>query len=316
MARDILTIAKEAAERDNTCAPPTVLFGTNDRISRILRVAAKDTIRDIMRKSSFMGLSDLHSTWGLVLQPGIYVYDLPPDFLRVIPNTEHRGGFPLGLVGPDSPQAWSSFVFGGAAGRALPMAWRIQNGVILFDPTPAAQELVTIEYISRYLVVSPIRTGDYDASVPPQAVRPVVPREGYLDGDASKVVYESQSDFEYEMAPGWDAALWTAEMSEIMRRINPLVTSGPGPLPQVRREDFTADTDFPAFSDDYVLSIGMTFRARRALGLPFAEQAAEYEEELDMKTATDAGGVRSFRIGLDDDTADVLPLGGGRWMVS
>lgn len=315
MARGILDIAKEAAERDNTAPAPATLFGTNDRISKLLRGAAHDTIREIMRKTTSRGLSDLHSTWGLVLQPGVYAYDLPPDFLRIIPNTEHRGGFPLGLVGPATPQAWSAMVYGGGIGNVVSMAWRIRNNLIIFDPTPTAQELVTIDYISRYLVVSPVVSGDYDMSeYPPQAVAPVVPRDGALDGDASEVIYEAQSDFEYEAAPGWDAAVWTAEMSEILRRVNPLATVGA--IPQVRRETFTADTDFPAFADDHVLSLGMTMRLRRGLGLAYAETAAEYEEEMEMKFATDAGGVRPFLIGGCDDTADVMPLGGGRWMVS
>lgn len=315
MARSILSIAQEAAERDNTAPAPVSLFGTNDRISKILRGAAKDTIRDIMRKTTSRGLSDLHSTWGLVLQPGIYAYDLPPDYLRTIPNTEHRGGFPLGLVGPATPQSWSAMVYGGAVGSAVSAAWRIRNNMIIFDPTPTAQELVTIEYISRYLVVSPIVSGDYDmASYPPQANKPVVPRDGYLDGDASEVVYESQSDFEYETAPGWDAALWTAEMSEILRRVNPLATVGV--QPQVRRENFTANTDFPAFEDDHLLSLGMTMRLRRGLGLAYAEQMAEYEEEMEMKFATDAGGVRPFLIGGCEEMSDIVPLGGGRWILS
>ena len=49
MARSILEIAQEAAERDKTAPAPAQLFGTNDRVARILRVAAKDTMRDLMR---------------------------------------------------------------------------------------------------------------------------------------------------------------------------------------------------------------------------------------------------------------------------
>ncbi|TXH18610.1 MAG: hypothetical protein E6R03_01810 [Hyphomicrobiaceae bacterium] len=315
MARSILAIAQEAAERDNTAPAPATLFGTNDRISKLLRGGARDTIRDIMRKATSRGLSDLHSTWGLVLQPGIYAYDLPPDFLRIIPNTEYRGGSPLNLVGPATPQSWSAMVFGGGIGSATSMTWRIRNNMIVIAQTPTAQELVTIEYISRYPVVSPIRTGDYDmSSYPPQAIAPVVPRDGHIDGDASEVIYESQSDFEYESEPGWDAALWTAEMSEILRRVNPLAAVGV--VPQVRRETFTDDADFPAFDDDHLLSLGMTMRLRRGLGLAYAEQMGEYEEEMEMKFATDAGGTRPFLIGGGDETADVLPVGNGRWILS
>ena len=87
-------------------------------------------------------------------------------------------------------------------------------------------------------------------------------------------------------------------------------------MPQVRRAEFDTDTDLPAFDDDYVLSLGMTYRLRRALGLPYAEHAAEYEEEMELKLATDAGGHRSFLIGQTREECDTLPLGDGRWLVS
>lgn len=313
MARAILDIAQEAAERDNTCPPPATLFGTNDRIARITRQALKDTMRDIMRRSEDRGLSDVKSLWALVLQPGVFTYQLPPDYLRMIPNTETRGGMPLSLLGPASSQSWSAFIAGAAAMPVMGMTWTIGNGVITFAPTPSAQELVVIQYISKYMVVSPIMPGDYDAGTPPNAIPPTVPREGFIDGDAPEVVYEQQSDFEYGTAPGFDAGLWTAEFSEILRRINPLATTGPAPM--VRREEFTTDADKPAFEDDYVLSLGLTYRMRRGLGLDYAEQAAEFEEELSMKLGTDAGSARAFTIGRNAPDCEIAPLGNGQWLV-
>ena len=57
MARTILAIAQEAANRENTAPPPATLFGTNDRVARILRVAIHDTMRDVMRSSVWSGSS-------------------------------------------------------------------------------------------------------------------------------------------------------------------------------------------------------------------------------------------------------------------
>ena len=202
MARSILEIAKEAAERDNTAPAPATLFGTNDRIARILRVAAKDTMRDYLRRSNWVGMSDLHSTWVLALQPGRFAYDLPVDFLRMIPDTEFRNGWPMGLIGPATPQAWSAWLSGQTT-MATPMGWRVRNGVVFFDPTPATAEQVTIEYISSYPVVSPIVSGDYDASTPPNSIPPTVPRDGFVDPGASELVYETTgSEFAYGTAPG------------------------------------------------------------------------------------------------------------------
>lgn len=314
MARSILKIAQEACERENTAFPVTTLFGNNDRVARILRTALKDTMRDYMRRTNWLGQSDLHSTWVMALEPNKFAYELPPDFLRMIVNTEHRNGWPMGLLGPATPQVWSEWI-SGVGSVATPMGWRIRNGIIFLDPTPTAAELVTIEYITSYPVVSPIVSGDYDAETPPNTIAPTVPRDGYIDGDASELVYNTTgNEFAYGAAPGWDAGVWTGELSEILKRINPL--SIVAPAPQVRRPEFTADTDLPAFTDDYVLSLGLTYRLRRALVLPYAAIQAEYEEEMNSKMTDDAGGVRDFCIGGDEIVQDVLPLGGGKWMVS
>lgn len=314
MARTILEIAQEAVDRDNTAPRPTTLFSANDRNAKIIRQAAKDIMRDIMRSTGWKGLSELTSTWVLALQPGVFAYPMPPDFLRMIPNTEHRNGWPMGLIGPVSPQTWSYWVAGAQAVTA-PMGWRIQNNAIFFTPTPAAAELVSIEYISRYLVVSDIQEGDYDTETPPNAISPVVPRDGHLEGAVSEVAYVATgNEFAYETEPGYDAGEWAVELSDILRRINPL--SQAFPKPQVRRAEFTADTDMPAFDDDYILSLGITWRVRAALGMVYAEQAAAYEAELDMKLGADAGYEGSIRIGQRKQDIDVIPLGGGNWLVT
>lgn len=315
MARSILAIAQEAAEREATAPAPASLFGTNDRIAKIVRGAAKDTTRDLLRRSSWWGLSEWHATWVWATQPGRYAYPLPPDFLRVIERTEQRGGWPLGLVGPATPQAWAAWMFGGAATAG--MGWRIRNGLLWLEPVPTAAELVAIDYVSRYPVVSAVRAGDYNlATTPLQTFVPFVPREGWLAlPDDSLLAEEAADDGRFEGEdPGWDEGTWAQEPHEVLRRLYPL--SAEAPLPQVRRPEFAADGDQPAFEDDYLLSLGITFRLRRALGLPFAEQAAEYEHEMMVRLAEDAGGARSFRLGGEAAPCDALPLGGGRWLVS
>lgn len=314
MARTILEIAVEAAERDATAPAPTTLFGTNNRVSKILRTAAFDTMREVMAKTDWIGLSELHSTWAFSTRPGRYAYPLPPDFLRLIPNTEHRGGWPMGMVGPASPQSWAHWLFGGAA-TPVQMGWRIRNNVLWIEPTPQAYELITIDYVSRFPVVSNIAEGDYDfTQSPPSCFAPFVPRDGHLDLATLDVSDPVEGEGEYDAAPGWDIAIFGEETFEALRRLSPV--SAAAPLPQVRRPTFTADTDLPAFDDDHLLSLGMTFRLRRAIGKDYAEVAGEYEEQLEMKLGSDAGGARTLRLGACDDVAQTVPLGGGRWMVS
>lgn len=313
MARTILAIAQEAANRENTAPPPATLFGTNDRVARILRVAIHDTMRDVMRSSVWVGLSDLFSTWALILKPGRYAYPLPDDFLRMIPNTDVRNGWPVGRIGPATPDVVAGWLGGQGVGLT-PAGWRIRNGLITFDPTPTVEEIVTIDYVSKYPVVKVATAGDLSATVPHTVTAPNVDRFGAVDGDLSRAAYDAQgNEFAYGTAPGWDAGVWAGELSEILRRINPLASTPP--LFMIRRPEFTADTDLPAFTDDHLLSLGMTLRLRRGLGFPYAETAAEYEAELAMRIPTDAGGARPFHIGGTSSVDEVIPLGGGRWQV-
>jgi hypothetical protein len=196
------------------------------------------------------------------------------------------------------------------------MGWRIRNGALWVDPTPSAYELVTIEYISRYPVVSAIRPGDYDdTQSPPVCNAPFVPRDGHLIlPDQLDVTEPVEGQGVYDGPPGWDVAVYGQETHEVLKRISR--SSGIAPFPQVRRPDFEADADMPAFDDDHVLSLGMTFRLRRALGKDYAEIAAEYEHEIETRRAANAGGARAFRIGGHEEAHDAVPLGGGRFMVS
>ena len=314
MARSILAISQEAAERENTAPAPTSLFTGNTKVAKLLRTAAKDTLREYLRRAGHTGLSEFHSTWVFALQPGRFAYPLPPDFLRMIPNTEHRGGWPLGLAGPATPKDWASWVFGGAV-TAVEMGWRVRNNAIFFEPTPSAAELVVIEYVSNYPVVSTIREGDYDVTTsPPQIVAPFVPRDGHMDLGAFSVTQPERNQALYDLLPGFDEATFGTEAWNALRRIN--IQSTRAPLPEVRRPEFEADGDKPAFSDDHVLSLGMTFRLRKALGLDYAEAAGDYEAEMDQRLAHDAGGPRQIRMGCSDQGYSAYPVGGGRWLVS
>lgn len=314
MARTILEIAQEAMDRGNTGPRPNTLFGTNNRDARILVTAIKDVMRDIIRSSDWRGLSELTSTWVLALQPGVFAYPMPPDFLRLIPNTEFRNGWPMGLIGPATPQNWSHWLRGGGV-TPTSMGWRIQNNAIFIHPTPEAAEMVTLEYISRYLVVANVVEGDYDGETPPSPVDGVVPRDGHIEGSASQILYEATgNEFAYETDPGYDAGVWAVELYETLKRINPF--SLVDPLPQVRREEFTADTDMPAFADDYLLSLGMTWRYRNAVGKEHTQEKGDYYAELEMKQGSDAGGARNIVLGQKRIEVGCAPLGNGLWLVN
>lgn len=313
MARTILEIAQEAAERYNTAPRPTTLFGTNDRIAKILRIAAADTLAEYIRTAHWKGMSEVHSTWAFTTVEGRYVYPLPPDFKRTIPRTEQREGWPMGLVGPAHPATWAAWVTGMAASVA-PMGWRIRNNAIWIEPPPAGEELVTIDYISRYPVVSLIREGDVDTTRrPPEVIAPLVPRDGFLSVNTAYGV-PSDDDALYGGALGYGQGTYGDDIYSELRRIqqNTELT----PLFQVRRPSFMADTDTTAFEDDHFLSLGMTMRLRIGLGKDYAEVGADYEAEIEVKQSADAGSGAPIRIGCDDDyDIEAIPLGGSRWLV-
>lgn len=312
MARTILQIAQGAAERYATAPAPSKLFGTNDRNARILRQAAYDTIREYLRTHHWVGLSDHHSTWAFSTVPGRYAYPLPPDFLRTIPMTAQREGWPMGLVGPASPESWSHWITGQSAVVA-PMGWRIRNGALYIEPTPASAELVTIDYISKFPVVSDIQEADIDISKsPPAIIAPAVFRDGYLAVERGIGTNGTDETGQYDQPPGFDVGKYGESIFEALKRGHPM--SEIAPLAQVRRAEFSADADTPAFDDDHFLSLGMTMRLRIGLGLDYSEVGAEYEEEMEIKAATDAGAGAATKAGPYDD-CDVLPLGSGRWLV-
>lgn len=315
MARSLLEIAVEASERDATAPAPTTLFNTNNRIARILRVAAKDIMRTYMRHHAWQGVSELHSTWAFALKPGQYAYPLPPDFGRLIPQTAQRGNWPLGLIGPATPRVWARWISGATAAPGR-LGWRIHNNALFVEPTPQTADLVTMEYVSRYLVVSNVQAGDYDLTTkPPTVVAPLVPRDGHIDVPDYETFASLPDDvFGFDNPPGWDIATWSEEVSDALKAINPL--SIIAPLPQVRRENFENDTDTCAIADDHILSMGMTAILRRAMGLSYVEHMAEFEDEMESKIAHDSGNMDPEPFGTDAGQYGTYPLEDGRWLIS
>jgi hypothetical protein len=310
VARTILDIATEVCDRVTVNVPST-LFGTNDNIARKLRVAAKDTLRDLMRGAMKNGISGFHSQWVFATKPGVYAYQLPPDFYKMLPGTEQRSRWPLGILGPVTPQTWSNWI-SGLQYTAVPMGWRIKNNLIHFEPPPTQEEIVVIEYLSRF----PVARDATDADLAPvngylQPIAPLVPREGYIHGDALDVVETT--------GPTWGEAVWgtavwgTTAISEL-RRIPTSSTKFPDY--QVRAEEFTSDDDLCAIDDDHVVSLGMTWRLRKGLMMSYAEEYDEYDREKDVFLSNDGSTARTVVFGDTGPREEIAPLGDGQWSVT
>lgn len=313
MSRSIYAIAEEVCDRVTVGCPDT-LFGTNDRIARILRVAAKDTLRDIMRDAMKNGVSGFQSQWVFATKPGVYAYSLPPDFYKMIPGTEQRNQWPLGILGPVNPQTWSNWI-GGAAYTAVPMAWRISNNLVHIEPPPVSAELILIEYLSHYMVVRDAVDGDLapvDGRLAP--ISPLIPREGYVADGALDTVPTSGASKWGEAV--WGTAVWGSTPAQELRRVPVSASDTKYPAYQVRAAEFTGDTDECALHDDHVLSLGLTWRLRKGLRMPYAEAFDEYDTEKGVFLANDASRGRTIVFGEDGAHDQVVPLGGDRWVVT
>ncbi len=316
MAQTILQLAQDVCDRETVKAPRT-LFNTNDKIARILRMAAQDTVRDMMRSAHRNGLSGFKAQWVFAVRPQIYSYQLPPDYYRMIDGTEQRDRWPLGILGPVAPQTWSNWI-AGLGFTAVPMGWRIDNNMIHIEPVPQQEEAIVIEYMSKYAVVRDA----VDTDLEPvngylQPKLPLVPREGYTAPDGLPAVDPGA-------APEWGTATWGTsiwgETGEYQMRRVPASTADAEvtrfPQYQVRAERFTSDLDKSAFEDDHVLSLGMTWRLLKAMRRPYGEAKDEFEREKNVFLADDASKGRSIVFGDVTVHNEIEPLGDGRWILS
>jgi len=313
VARTIKELAVEVCDRA-TVNTPEEIFGNNDRIARILRVAIKDTLRDIMRGAMKNGVSGFHSQWVFATKPGVYAYRMPPDLYKMIAGTEQRNRWPLGILGPVNPQTWSNWI-AGMQYTAVPMGWRIKNNLIHFEPTPTTEEIVVIEYLSRYPVARDATDKDLQSvGGYLQPISPLVPREGYLSDNAYKNVDDGIEPQWGEAT--WGTSAWGKTPAEELRRIPATTSNAKFPAYQVRAENFAHDTDRCAIDDDHVVSLGMTWRLRKGLSMSYAEIYDEYEREKDVFLANDASRGRTISFGNIAPHEEVAPLGAGQWLVT
>lgn len=280
---DILRDAAVGAE----FPAPTVIFGSNDRLSRRLLVALRQSVADLLLLVDGRGWSEQQSTWVFRLEAGRASYPLPPDYLAFIQDTDTVEGATHRLCGPVSADVFSLW----RAGRLIPHSRygvRVRMGRLYVEPVPSQAEVVTIDYLSRYPAMQVVTGWDaalWDGLPSDRKTPPFVTREGYLavtPDDLGLTADEFDARFRLEGKPtGWDSSN---------------DTDGDGYIDAlIRKEFFTADTDYAAIDADLLLQ-DVTWRVRRAIGLPYAEEAALSARLRDALKAHDHGGVQDFCI--------------------
>ncbi len=264
---------------------PKVIYGSNDRLSRTLRSVARASVRDILASMPSGGYSDQISTWVFRTQPGEASYPLPPDFYDMIPGTQFRDTWPVGLLGPTPSWMWARWRAGFSV-PSYPFSWRVLRNRMYLEPIPAAQEVVTVEYLSKFPVIKQVTGWDnqlWDGAPGDHAKAPYVTHEGHLAVTATDLgLTSAEFDAKFRLLTppnGWDAS------SDL---------NGDGyPDAFVRKEGLTEDTDIVSFDHDLFLS-SLIWRLRREVRKPYAEEKLDFERIRSSTAAIDNGGLRDI----------------------
>lgn len=281
-------------------AAPTVVFGSNDRLSRRLLTALRFSTMALLTQVGQRGWSQQQSTWVFRLVAGRSSYPLPPDYLALIQDTDRMTGALHRLHGPVEAATFAEW----RAGRSLPYSefgFRVRMGRLYVEPIPTAAQVVTLDYLSSWPALQSVAgwdTGLWDGAPSDHARAPFVTREGYLAvraADLGMTAEAFNAQFRLQDQPaGWDSS-------------NDTDSDGWNDA-FVRKEFFTADTDFSALDDNLLLA-DVTWRLRRAVGLPYAEEASLADRLAGVLMAHDHGGAQNFCIdgGIDRPYEPSLP---------
>lgn len=150
-------------------------FGSSDanlgQLAQLLKAAGTD----LLRRRAW---SQFSSTYAFVTISGQATYALPPDFSRIVEETEWNRTNRLPLGGPLSPQEWG-YVKGQLSGVVFNVLYRIEQGQIRLYPdvnTPAGYT-IAFEYVSNAWVQS--------AAQAAYATTPWLPSHAYAAGNVS-----------------------------------------------------------------------------------------------------------------------------------
>ena len=116
-------------------------------------------------------------------------FDMPPNFGRIVNQTEWSAKMGRPMFGPVSPQGWSWIQFGIVA----PIGgyrYRILQGKLLVSPAPAPGEEISFYYISRNWVYDPVTTQFKDK----------------IEADEDQPIFD-----DYMMIAGVKMKLWSAK---------------------------------------------------------------------------------------------------------
>ncbi len=170
MARSLLQLCTEAIESLGPFAVPTTIISNDDPDAAILKWAAMQVGRELVREYSWQALM---TPTTFVTSNGVYQYSLPSDFQRFANDTFYNVSESEALDGPITTAPWAQLTRGITV-STVNYAFRVRGGYIELSPTPSSVQTIGYDYYSRKYCASSLGvaqenwTADTDVSLLPE----------------------------------------------------------------------------------------------------------------------------------------------------
>ena len=144
MANNLLAIIQAAALEMGLPSPISVVGNPDGQTQQMLALANREG-RELAQIEGAWTALRAEQDFALVV--GQAAYPFPADFAYYLPDTFWDRSTKMPMSGPMSPVDWK-VLQSGIFPAGVFTRYRIMNGKIYFNPTPAAAHTVAIEYVS------------------------------------------------------------------------------------------------------------------------------------------------------------------------
>lgn len=126
--------------------PPTQVIGSSDNQIRMLLSLAQEEGKELAQRHSWQALTFEHTftTTATETQTGA----LPAGYGRMIEGSVYNRTQKRPVVGPLTPQRWQQIK--STLSVSIWSAFRLRGNVWMMSPTPAADDTIYYEYVSKY----------------------------------------------------------------------------------------------------------------------------------------------------------------------
>lgn len=149
---NLLGVIQEFCKRTALPSPTAVMSSQDDQLLQLVGLA-NEVIEDLIMRPTWTGLQ-IGTTFTTVAaeSQGLLSTLAAYGFQWLIDNTMFNRTTGLPIFGPRSPQQEQA---GKALGMTGPLTtYRIQQGYLLFYPTPTAGDTIAFEYASKYPILA------------------------------------------------------------------------------------------------------------------------------------------------------------------